>query len=254
MSSLFGGESQTEVSANNRVSRANAIASNKVRAATNKAARAEGSLARWIQSVNNNSHLEAGGKALAASQGNFTRSVDAAKQKMFSQDIAEAEQRGMAAVSQARSGTSGSVADNINTATALRDAMGDQIQDDRLKLLAHDQRARMGSIASQMIGGLDSSTINDAIDYGIDVPTIKRVKGTWEMFVGNVVRMGASWVTAGASSALAQGGQSQPTKGNSSGGANTSGYNDRRFDATMSEEAEKSTFTFDDEHDYGAYL
>ena len=59
-------------------------------AASNIASSAQGNLARWAQSVNNQRVLEAGGKSLEVNAINFGRQMDAALSSGFSTSIGAA--------------------------------------------------------------------------------------------------------------------------------------------------------------------
>lgn len=163
---------------NNKLSIANADTKNRVRAAGNLAEAAQGNLARFTQSVNNNRALKAGGEAEEALTVNAIRHNDAAMRGDFSDDIRSAEQLGHAAASAAASGVSGSVVDMVNTSTALRDSIVKQGVADDAASESYDVSRRAGNIMSQVVGGLDSSVILDSLDYNQNVaftnPTRKR--------------------------------------------------------------------------------
>jgi hypothetical protein len=157
------------INANNQISEVNARTGNKVRQASNAAAAAEGNLNRFVQSVNNNRRLKAGGDAQEALVVNAARMGDSQLAGRFSDSIRDAEQVGHAAASQAVNGVGGSVVDMVNTSTALRDSIVKQSVDDNQNAQSWDISKRAGVIASQMIGGLDSSVILDRLDYNHDV-------------------------------------------------------------------------------------
>lgn len=167
---VFEGQgTRAVIAAGNRVRQTNADASNKVRQASNLAAAAEGNLARWTQSVNNNRRLDAGGEEIEANIVNARRQMDAGLTANFTTSIATAEQEGAAAAAQAVAGIDGSVVDMINGSVALRDSIVRQGIDKNIELTNYDTAARAGSIMSQMIGGLDGSIIMDKMDYTVDV-------------------------------------------------------------------------------------
>lgn len=157
------------INANNQISEVNTRTGNRVRQAGNAAAAAEGNLNRFVQSVNNNRRLKAGGDAQEALVVNAARAGDAQLAGRFSDSIRDAEQVGHAAATQALNGLGGSVVDMVNTSTALRDSIVKQSVDDKQNAQAWDTSKRAGVIASQMIGGLDSSVILDRLDYNVDV-------------------------------------------------------------------------------------
>lgn len=151
--------------ANTRISEANAEAGEKVKVATNAAKAASGSLDRWVQSVNNNRRLKAGGEALEALAVNASRMNDASANRNLATSIRAAEQQGMAAAMQAFSGVGGSVVDAVNTSVALRDSIvNEQIRDSQ-EMGNYDVARRAGMIMSQTIGGLDQTLIRENLDY-----------------------------------------------------------------------------------------
>ena len=158
-----------QVKAGNDVSKANADAGNLVRGAKNELASAQGNLQRWVQSLQNNRKLDAGGQAMEANMVNYRRQDDLLSQGAFEQSIAEAEASGAAAAMQALSGVTGDVVDMVNGATALRHARVNERNLVRREGMAFDAAHRQGTMMSQMVQGLDSSIIVDSIDYGVDV-------------------------------------------------------------------------------------
>jgi hypothetical protein len=135
--------------------------------AENKAAAAQGNLARWSQSLSNKRHLENAGKALEASQINYRRATDAQARSGFSRLLKQDEQMGMMAAHAGASGTRGSVVDSITQATLLRNSMAEEQSKQAKSQQSFDQRVAMKNIASQMIGGINSSVILDNLNYGM---------------------------------------------------------------------------------------
>lgn len=159
--------------ANNMLSGVNAREGNAVRGRKNEAAAAQGALARFVQSVNNNRALAAGGNAQEALVVNALRQSDAMAGVSFSESIRAAEQAGHAAASQASAGVDGDVVDMVNTSTALRDSIVRQSIADNQDAAAYDASRRAGLVMSQMIGGLDQSVILDSLDYNVDVAQVQ---------------------------------------------------------------------------------
>lgn len=183
--------------ANNRLSEINARTSNATRQASNAAAAAEGNLARYVQSVNNNRALEAGGSAQEALLVNYLRGRDRQTAGNFSDDIRSAEQAGHSAAAAALAGVDGNVVDMVNGSTALRDSIVRQSVEERQSAQAYDVSRRAGNIASQMVAGLDNSIILDRLDYNVDY-----AKETPELSVFaqtlNGFFPGATWYSNGA--------------------------------------------------------
>jgi hypothetical protein len=154
--------------ANNRLRRVNVEARDKVRQAGNLAEAAQNNLSRWVQSVNNNRRLKAGGEALEAHTVNVRRGLDAAEKRQFSNDITSAEQQGRMAASAAFSGVAGDVVDMVDLSVNLRNTIVEQAFKDQQGSATYDATRRAGNIMSQMVGGLDNSVIIDSLDYNVD--------------------------------------------------------------------------------------
>jgi len=154
--------------ANNDVLEAQSKDTNRVRVAGNAFAAAKGAVSRYLQSVNNNRTLEAGGTALEANIVNARRTEDAFTRGSFEDQIKRAEQLGQQSAAAAFAGVGGEVADTISVSTRLM-----QQRAAREALLSRDFRLydtarRAASIQSQMIQSLDTSLILDSLDYTIN--------------------------------------------------------------------------------------
>lgn len=166
---FHGQATRAQIAANNRIGALNAEVSNKLRQAGNLATAAQGSLARWVQSVNNQKVLDSGGDGLEANSVNYRRMSDASLTTSFRQGISDAEQMGAMAAAAAMNGVEGNVVDMVNGSVALRDSIVRQRFEDIGEMQANDAAQRAGRIMSQMIGGLDNSLIVDSLDYNVDV-------------------------------------------------------------------------------------
>lgn len=158
-----------QVDGNNAISDLNAKTGNNLRGAKNAESAAEGSLARFVQSVNNNAELKAGGSAQEALVVNAVHGDNARLTRSFAQSIQDAEQAGHAAASQASAGVAGNVTDMVNASTALRDSIVQQSVADDQSQADYATSRRAGNIMSQMVSGLDSSVIMDTMDYNVEV-------------------------------------------------------------------------------------
>lgn len=176
---IHGQATRALTEANNSIARQNAESSNKVRVATNAAVAAKNSVARFVQSLNNNRTLDAGGDAIEQNMVNFRRNADNMDKQGFSMQIRSAEQQGAAAAAQAFSGVDGSVVDMVNGSTALRDSMVRQHTEDVRGMMEYDVARRAGNIMTQMVGGLDNSLILDNLDYTKDVAKQEAIIGNW---------------------------------------------------------------------------
>lgn len=195
--SFFSVPNQNTASANNKVARETMYAGNSVRVASNKAQMASAALSRFVQTVNNNKVLRAGAANLATASQNFNRSVNSARSQEFGKSVEEAEQVGAAIAAQSASGVSSTASDAINYATGLRSAMGREAATRRLGYVASDQEARLSSMASDIIGGLDSSTIGTDLDYRLEAPQYEAKLSTGNITARVVGNMVASYLGQG---------------------------------------------------------
>ena len=136
-------------------------------AASNIASSAQGNLARWAQSVNNQRVLEAGAKNLEVNAINFGRQMDAALSSGFSTSVGAAEVAGRSAVASAFAGISGDVVDAVNLSTRIRDRMVREQTQANYKMAEWDFRQKQATIATQTIRSMDSSYLLDNLDFGM---------------------------------------------------------------------------------------
>ena len=153
----------------NIVSEANAWASNLVRGANNQLAAARGSLARNVQSINNQRALDNMGSNVEAALVNYRRARDSATQDDFETQLQLAEQAGAQAAAGALSGLTGGVADIVAGTTALRKQRIQQRSAEAMKQGDWDASRRAKQIAQAGYDSLDHSEITDNIDQSIDV-------------------------------------------------------------------------------------
>lgn len=154
--------------ANNRTSAAQAEATNRIRGAGNAFSAARGSLARYMQSVNNSQTLEAGGHALEANMVNARRQDDAMSSASFEDQIRAAEQAGSQVAAAAFAGVGGEVSDMVSVSTRLMQQRAAASAAERRSFSSYDASRRAGVIQAQTIRSLDNSLILDSIDYSIN--------------------------------------------------------------------------------------
>lgn len=167
---------RANVNAANIVNSANAYASNLVRGANNELSAKRGSLARYVQSVNNQRALDNVGDQLASAQVNYRRARDSATNDDLETQLKFAEQAGAQAAASAMAGMSGGVADIVAGTTALRKARIQQRTNDALRMGDSDAAMRLGQIAAAGLDSLDQSEVADSLDYGKDV-AVQQVYG-----------------------------------------------------------------------------
>lgn len=153
----------------NTVNEANAWANNLVRGANNQLSAARGSLARNVQSINNQRTLDNMGSNIEAATINYRRARDSALQDDFEAQLAQAEQAGAQAAAGALSGLTGGVVDIVAGTTALRKQRIQQRSDEAMRQGDWDAERRLKQIAQAGFDNLDQSEITDNIDQSIDV-------------------------------------------------------------------------------------
>lgn len=153
----------------NEIAEANAKARNDTRRGDAAVEGAQTRMQNWVQAQNNKRHLIEAGEALESAQVNISRATDSKVRGDFAASIAAAEQAGASAAAVANSGVGGAVTDMINTSTALRDGIMSQQSQEQFDKGMYDTTRKIGSIASQMIGGLDESLLMAKFDFSRDV-------------------------------------------------------------------------------------
>lgn len=193
---LSGAATRYQIKAANILGKAKADASNRVRTANNELEAASSSLSRWVQSVNNNRTLKAGGESLEALTVNVLRQRDAEARASFSSRIRDAEQQGGAMAAQAAAGVAGATTDMVNGSTALRMSIMREQEGQYQDFAAYDSARKGAAIFSQMMGGLDNSLIFAALDYGKDVYTEQQAPSIGQSFLQGALKGLASSPTA----------------------------------------------------------
>jgi hypothetical protein len=170
----------------NRTARVNAEATNKVNEASNRLSGAQGSLARWNQSLSNQRVARAGGQALEASRVNYLRSLDSVATNDFVGSIRRAEEAGGRAAAAAVSGVVGDVVDTINSTVRLRDALSEEQANRVAGQMAFDAARQASGIMQQTISSMDSSLILDQMNYNTAV-----AKQEYSASIGQLAWQGA---------------------------------------------------------------
>lgn len=156
------GKAQAKI--DTHLSAVNAAATNQVKRAQNLETMAKNSLARYVQTANNNLTLDDGGDAFTANLVTGLRMMDSEVNQKILNDVNTLEEFGAASASQAAVGAGGQVVDMINSTTALRASISRELQTQSGEYAAFEVGQRSRSIMSQMIGGLDSSLVLDSLD------------------------------------------------------------------------------------------
>lgn len=164
----------------NRQSAAEARFSNNVRGAGNAFAAARGSLSRYLQSVNNNQTLAAGGEALEANLINARRTEDTLSEASFEDQIRAAEQLGQQSAAAAFVGAGSEVADAVSVSTRLMQQRAALDAERNRDFRIYDTARRAASIQTQTIRGLDTSLIFDSLDYTMDVAQKQKAVNPWQ--------------------------------------------------------------------------
>jgi hypothetical protein len=209
------GAQRAVADANTRISKVNAESSNKVRQAQNALSASEHGLARFVQSINNNRILDAGGQQLEANVVNYRRTSDQLLTQSFADSIGQAEQAGAAAAAAAQAGIGGGVVDMVDHSTRLRDSIVNEASRVRGEVFASDTSRRAASIMSQTVGGMDQSLILDQMDFNQDYATQYAKPGYGPAVLDFAINAAKAWATMGASEA---------TSGSSASAVSGSGF------------------------------
>lgn len=153
----------------NEESALNAKLQNGITAAQNASSAAAGSLAAYVQSVNNNRRLTAMGQQENANTVNTLRQSDDRLTNSVSGQIAQANQMGGMIARQAAVGAAGSTVDEVNRSTDLISSITEQAYKDRTGKMLDDSALSAGAIAHNGIASMDSSLILPQFNYNVAV-------------------------------------------------------------------------------------
>jgi hypothetical protein len=183
---------------NNELSILNAKIGNENTLYENAYEAAKNGLARFMQSLNNNRALKAGGDALEANTVNFLRSSDMNTLRGMAVDEHNMETLGKVQANAALAGIDGNVVDSINLSTNLRNQIAKGAAESVKNQATYDTARRAGNIEQQVVGGLDSSIIldkfNPNVAYSMEQPMPKRTPYVLD-FIGQAV---AAYFSSGA--------------------------------------------------------
>jgi hypothetical protein len=206
---------QTYAKLNQKSSKVGADTKNEARAWANFNVAAQNQLKRFVQSTNNTRRLDAGGESLGTTLVNYRRQKDQLTRGNFEDSIRAAEQAGSQAAAAATAGISGSVADNINSATILRNDRLAMEAEKQGRALDADYQHTAKAITTDAINGLDNRSVYDNFDNNIDV-ALKYAAPTWF----------GKFLSGGGLSTLVKAGQTYATgsaRGGGMGGTGTAG-------------------------------
>lgn len=174
MSLLSGYAARGAQEAQNIVSRAEAAAQNKVREGRNEVAAAEGSLARWMQSENNNRRLRAAGENMAAGTQTLIRMQDATTTGSIEDQLRAAEAAGAYAANAASTGVGGNAVDIIDLTSRMRTSRMRAAKERNSGYVNYDTIQQIAGIMPQAIEGLDISSVNTGLDFSTNHASTKR--------------------------------------------------------------------------------
>lgn len=164
--SLFSGyAARATAKAQDTVNRAQVDAANTVREGNNTLKAAEGSLARFMQSENNNRRLKAAGNQLAAGTQTLMRQRDANVTGSIERQIAEAEAAGAYAANAASTGTGGNAVDMIDLTMRLKNSRQQQSIEKNQGYVDYDTLQQILGIMPQAVAGMDQTSYSDGLDY-----------------------------------------------------------------------------------------
>lgn len=175
---------KAKVRAENTINAANVWAGNLMRGANNELAAKRGALARYNQSENNRRVAKETGSQLEAAAVNYRRQRDERDRGSLEQQIAFSEQAGVQAAAAASSGLIGGVADMVAGTVALRRSRIEQAAATTAEAASFDTARQKSNILAAGLSSMDSSSIIDDIDYGIDVYAPKALPSATNVVLG----------------------------------------------------------------------
>jgi hypothetical protein len=165
MSLASGYAARATAAAQAKVNRAQADAANVVREGQNVQKAAEGSLARFMQSENNNRRLKAAGNQLAAGTQTLMRQRDANVTGSIERQLHEAEAAGAYAANAASTGTAGNAVDMIDLTMRLKNSRQQQSIEKNQGFVDYDTLQQILGIMPQTVAGLDRVSYSDGMDF-----------------------------------------------------------------------------------------
>lgn len=199
-----GMEDQKMGKAAQGTAKSNARVANILRKAQNQLSGAQGSLARYMQSRQNQELLKAGGAALDATSTNILRLQEAATSGGLSRRIQAAEEAGSLYASRAAAGLRGGTSEMLRATQELRVAQIEQgvtRQEEQQDFGLRQQRQQQ---LDAMILGLDLSPILDSVNqYETQAQTVN-VPSTGEIVARAGMQFAQAYATFGAGAGASQ--------------------------------------------------
>lgn len=155
--------------AESKLREAQVAGANSNRLAKNIERGAEASLARFMQSSNNNRRLRAAGKQLEAGTQTMIRTQDNMATTSIEQQLREAEQQGAYAANVASTGTGGNSVDMIDLTMRLKNSRQRAAVTQNNKYINYDMAQQLAGIMPQTIEGLDTSTYSAGMDHSTNM-------------------------------------------------------------------------------------
>lgn len=180
---------------NNETDAVNAAAANTVRSANNVLSAATGSFSVAQQSLGNKQALRQAGAQYEAMLVNAVRQQDQIAAASFEDQIANAEQAGVAAARAGFFGASGSAVDQIAAATALRAARTAQASQSAQDSATYDLEQAAEGVLGQMLNVPNYALQLPTLDYGKNVASYRPMQASvspWRAAAGAVLSSLAS--------------------------------------------------------------
>lgn len=200
MSLMEGQKAQSDAKIARTTDESNTKIQNMLRTANNELAGAQGALARFQQSRQNQVHLKNSGAQLNAITTNIIRMQENATSGKVQRRIAAAEESGALAAQIGSAGIGGGTVQMLNATTKLRHDRVDQMAATTEKQQVGDMHLQRDQALDQMILGLSDVQIVDQINMmpvqsrNIQVPSSAEVFGNAAMtFMQSYAQLGGSF-------------------------------------------------------------
>lgn len=220
MSMAQGMNAQADAKIQKATDKSNTRVRNIQRLANNKLAAAQGSLARYTQSRNNQQQLKAGGNQLNAITTNLIRTQEAGDYGRLSARINQAEENGALAAKAGALGMGGATVQMLNATVNLRQQMATQMSNSQEKQQVENLLIAKTDAIDSMILGLSNVQYNDEInmmehqEQRINVPSTGMIAANAAMtFASAYAQFGGGLSNAGPGTVNLQG-QAKPLTSN----------------------------------------
>ncbi|WYW04345.1 internal virion protein [Pseudomonas phage vB_PpuP-Kurepalu-1] len=184
---LQQGQQKKQVKANNIVVEANAKAQNTVTAATNELAAAQGSLARYRQSLANQTFLKNVAKEGEAIGKNLGRLQEQSINGGINTRLRAAEATGTIMAAASAAGVGGATVDILQQTVEAQAARQQEMDDRNLRAATSDASDKLTALTEQAFLGLNTTQYIDRVTQVKAVANTQKVPSAFDMLSGALI-------------------------------------------------------------------